>query len=279
MRELLGGNLRLDTWEIAELFLLNAYLQQKNMLSGLELAQTCHQLGRLYLELIRHLTEAVLPLNGDKSKRSDKRAYLYFDLHLAAKRFLAVANQIVYDEGSQQERRGRIRCDISADLCELLLKRGRILELLKDENPGHFVEIFQSCQIDSASLRDYFGERTSEIADHRLADVSRECLRYARETVQSIVEEIENHTTQYRLASEVFYRHGNLMDRELQFDLASRIRRRFNPAIEEMDSESYDRFLLDLRARLADALTIPVPMESWEAGVTRLLDTVNPFLL
>jgi len=258
---------QLQIWRLAECFLLNSFVQEKSHLANCETADTCHSLGELYLRYIWHLIDAGKPW-------TDKVFQLYFDLHLASKRFLAAGIAIYEKESGQGDTQRRILADIYADMSELLLIRGIIIER-GEENVGCALKQKLAKTWTGAEAGWDFKRHPTEIGDHRIGEVSMECLSYARKTIQALLNEIESHNNEYPFPVEVYHRHGNVMDRDLQFDIASVVRRRFNPSPGNLSSTDNTA---KIRCDLAIKLTQPTTAETWIADSIKLLTEANPYL-
>jgi len=163
-------------------------------------------------------------------------------------------------------------------MSELLLIRGILIER-GEENVGcalkqKLAKTWTGAEAGAEAGWD-FKRHPTEIGDHRIGEVSMECLSYARKTIQALLNEIESHNNEYPFPVEVYHRHGNVMDRDLQFDIASVVRRRFNPSPGNLSSTDNTA---KIRCDLAIKLTQPTTAETWIADSIKLLTEANPYL-
>jgi len=258
----------------AEIALLSAHLALDDNIRGVESAAASRSLGVLYLVSILKVfsfmsSESVSP---DVSINSLPRLYNAF--HIASKRYLVNAIDILRGEAERNRANSYELLRAQQALADLMTIRSEVLACFdRDQLGNDGGDAILRQRVESILLS------KEDCNDLNLHDCRIQAFEAYRDCCRTILSDIEDYIKRYRFPAEAMYRHGDVMNRRLHWDIAQSIRSRHVDYGSEWEAEiSVSRLrkqAQELSIRLFDAYPWCEDRDDWFDGLCKLFELLD----
>lgn len=263
---------RIESLYRSEISLLSAQLSLNDCIRDHDSAQASRAIGVLYLDAI----EILLYLKKNSKKENSFLAYLYSQLHLAAKRYLFHALDMLFSENDTSRRIHHMIGETYRHLGDLMIIRAEVLYQNQSDSYDHnYNESFS----DWSDLIKYLKLQKEHILDFDLIEVRYYAVRYYRKACRQYLNEIENYNNQYRFSNELYHFHNNIMDSKTHYEICSMINNRYLSTENKQLQKGHKNLLNKISKKMSNLLSGPYPSANeqtdWLKGFNDLFHMVN----
>jgi tetratricopeptide (TPR) repeat protein len=219
----------------AEVALLGAHLSLDDNIRDLEAAGAGRSLGGVYLDAIQQLLtlrswahpRAEVSLTEERLAEMDRElAVIYNNLHIAGKRFLVNAIDIYRSERTRCRASRFELTRASQALGDLMTVRAEVMAYADPKDHTSRSQTFEGLEEPWAAMIEVESNQRAHCDDSSLSDARLQAFEAYRDCCRECLSEMEDYRKRYRFPSDVFYPHGNVMDRRLHFQIAKSVRAR-----------------------------------------------------